>query len=118
MNTTGRSRYSRYTKASQYAHLYKTALWRKISKTFIAAHPCCTFCGAPTKVADHKIPHKGSQALFFDLNNLIGLCISCHNSDKAKLENGKIDGKDFVINNKSDDSGLPLSVSHPWNKED
>jgi len=35
---------------------------------------------------DHKIPHKGDQALFFDPENVVTLCEHCHNSTKQMME--------------------------------
>ena len=67
-------------------------------------------------VTNHKKPHKGNEALFWDSNNWEPVCKPCHDSVVAKLEGGKINGKDFVINNVSDNEGLPVSGAHPWNK--
>jgi 5-methylcytosine-specific restriction endonuclease McrA len=39
-------------------------------------------------VADHVIPHKGDESLFWDAGNLQGLCKRCHDSDKARIEAG------------------------------
>lgn len=40
-------------------------------------------------VADHVIPHKGDERLFFDPTNLQSLCAHHHNRDKALMEGGK-----------------------------
>ncbi|MCD9825235.1 HNH endonuclease signature motif containing protein [Bradyrhizobium japonicum] len=40
-------------------------------------------------VADHVKPHKGSEALFYDPDNLQSLCASCHNSAKQRMELGQ-----------------------------
>ena len=56
-------------------------------------HPLCLRCEkerglvvAATTV-DHRIPHRGNEALFFDEGNLDSLCASCHSS-KTALEDG------------------------------
>lgn len=55
--------------------------------------PLCRFCkkeGRVTiaSVVDHIKPHKGNEALFFDLANTQSLCESHHNKDKQALERG------------------------------
>ena len=67
-------------------------------------------------VVNHKTPHKGNECIFWDIQNWESVCKTCHDSTVKKLEHGKVDGKDFVINNTSDKDGLPQSSSHPWNK--
>lgn len=108
---------NQYEPAVKYKKLYKTKRWRNSSKNFRLAHPICVFCGAPGEVVDHIIPHKGNRALFFDPRNWQTLCKRCHDSAKYRMELGQVPGKDFVIDNKSDDDGLPTSSNHPWNKE-
>jgi len=39
-------------------------------------------------VADHIIPHKGDEVLFWDEINLQGLCKEHHDSDKQRQERG------------------------------
>lgn len=99
-----------------YKYLYKTNRWKSLSSNFLRRHPKCVFCGEASQVTDHIIPHHGDELLFYRISNLQPLCKTCHDSVKAKMENGKIAGKDFIINNQSDDDGLPLAKDHPWNK--
>jgi hypothetical protein len=44
-------------------------------------------CRRPSAHADHKIDHMGNAALFFDRENVHGLCEFCHNR-KTGLEHG------------------------------
>nr|WP_243256973.1 HNH endonuclease signature motif containing protein [Rhizobium skierniewicense] len=37
-------------------------------------------------VADHKIPHRGDEALFWDESNLQCLCKPCHDGLKQRQE--------------------------------
>lgn len=99
-----------------YRHLYRSQKWKVLSYDFLKRNPKCTFCGAKSQVTDHITPHKGNVMMFFDVNNLQPLCKRCHDSDKARIELGQVPGKDFVINNKPDDDGMPQSDTHPWNK--
>lgn len=51
----------------------------------------CQRCGvieADTSqlVADHKRPHRGVEALFWDITNLWTLCKPCHDSWKQREE--------------------------------
>lgn len=103
--------------ASEYKYLYNTQKWKNISIRFRLSHPNCALCGEPGKVCDHIIPHKGDEKLFYDKTNIQNLCHQCHNSDKARIENGQKPGVDFIPNNKSDMDGLPTSKFHPWNNK-
>jgi 5-methylcytosine-specific restriction endonuclease McrA len=52
-------------------------------------------------VVDHRIPHRGDQALFWDRSNWQSLCAPHHNSTKQRLEkSGRAGGCDI--------NGLPL----------
>ena len=103
-------------RAEEYKHLYNSRRWRKLSTDFRIAHPFCEYCHDPSQCVDHKKPHKGNESLFFDESNLQALCFPCHNSVKFRIELGQVPGEDFVIDNRPDDDGLPLSPNHPWNK--
>jgi 5-methylcytosine-specific restriction endonuclease McrA len=41
-------------------------------------------------VVDHIIPHRGDQALFWDVSNWQSLCKPHHDSDKQRIDNGGI----------------------------
>ena len=92
---------SRYKREQKGHNLYNSRRWRGSDskegrdglrwQTLLAAGFTCAMCGkteANTSklVADHKRPHRGNPALFFDRKNLQALCASCHSSDKQKLE--------------------------------
>ena len=99
-----------------YKYLYRTSRWKSSAKKFIYNNPVCRYCGHMATVVNHKTPHKGDESIFWDKGNWESVCKQCHDSTVAKLENGKVDGKDMVINNVSDENGMPTSKSHPWNK--
>lgn len=86
--------------------------WQKARETFLRSHPLCVMCMAlgrvvPATVVDHRIPHRGDQALFWDTNNWQSLCKDCHDSAKAREErSGIVPGCDL--------SGIPLAPNHPW----
>lgn len=57
--------------------------WRRVRNAFIAEHPTCALCPAPTKVADH---HPASRRELLDAgvvdvddpSRLRPLCLRCH----------------------------------------
>jgi 5-methylcytosine-specific restriction enzyme A len=72
---------------------YKTARWRALRLTVLVRDlftcgMCGTRCsGKGQAVADHRRPHRGDQALFWDADNLWCLCATCHSSVKQREEN-------------------------------
>lgn len=71
------------------------ARWRKARETYLRANPLCARCAdagrvTPATVVDHKIPHKGDSALFWDSGNWQALCRSCHNKKTYHEDGGKI----------------------------
>lgn len=66
--------------------LYYTNSWKKLRETKLAMNPLCEQCGASSLSAgmetslhiDHINDHKGDENLFYELDNLQTLCISCH----------------------------------------
>jgi len=71
---------------------YKTARWQKLRMSVLVRDLfTCRRCGrieANTSqlVADHKTPHKGDEAMFWDAGNLQCLCKPCHDRDKQREE--------------------------------
>ncbi|MGQ3212993.1 MAG: HNH endonuclease [Shinella sp.] len=57
----------------------------------------CQRCGAiehdtSKLVADHKVPHRGRERLFWDRENLTCLCKACHDTVKQREEQAEIVG--------------------------
>ncbi|WWT39524.1 hypothetical protein [Microcystis phage Mae-JY02] len=71
---------------------YKTKRWRQLRWSILTRDLfTCGMCKAikadtSQLVADHKVPHKGNEALFWDEANLWCLCKGCHDSAKQKEE--------------------------------
>ncbi len=70
------------------------ARWQKVREHFLRAHPLCVdpfseHGGRPTaaEVVDHRVPHKGDQALFWNAANWQPLCKRCHDR-KTAIEDG------------------------------
>lgn len=69
--------------------------WQKASKAFLRSHPLCqcSECGEgrirvlAATVVDHRIPHRGDMALFWDSDNWQAMSKACHDK-KTALEDG------------------------------
>lgn len=73
------------------------ARWQKASKAYLQAHPLCVDPSKPKRhplivvaatEVDHRIPHKGDMALFWDSDNWQGLCHDCHSYKTAREDGG------------------------------
>jgi 5-methylcytosine-specific restriction enzyme A len=57
--------------------------WRKISQTYLAAHPWCK-CGQRARHTDHIVPRRAGGT--DEESNLQGLCHSCHSRKTASQD--------------------------------
>lgn len=62
-----------------------TPAWESYRLWFLRHNPLCVQCGAPSRVLDHIIDHKGDRDKFWDKSNHQALCVLCHNR-KTMLE--------------------------------
>lgn len=77
---------------------YKTARWQRLRMDVLHdAQFTCQMAGCgqiygdtSKLVADHKTPHHGDEALFWDKSNLQCLCKPCHDRLKQREERGRI----------------------------
>ena len=81
-----------HSKSEPLRRLYSTARWKAL-RWFVLVRDLftCQMCGllegdTSNLVADHKRPHRGDPALFWDPQNLWCLCSPCHNSAKQAEE--------------------------------
>lgn len=72
---------------------YKTQRWRRLRwqvlvDELFTCRRCGVMLGADTSqlVADHIVPHRGDEGLFWDRGNLQCLCKPCHDSAKQSEE--------------------------------
>lgn len=68
--------------------------WQRARKSFLSANPLCVRCKkrshlTPATVVNHKVPHRGDQALFWDRGNWEAVCAPCHDRDIKLEEAGK-----------------------------
>src|SRR4029434_7966693 len=72
----------------------------------------CQACGrveASARLhAHHRVPHKGNRKLFFDIDNLVCLCQSCHDTSARETETY---GYALEIDAQT---GLPTDERHPF----
>lgn len=65
--------------------------WRKAREWHLANAPLCVMCSTKGRtvaasIVDHKTPHRGDPALFWDSENWQSLCKPCHDSTKQRDE--------------------------------
>ncbi|MDR6851083.1 5-methylcytosine-specific restriction endonuclease McrA [Sphingomonas sp. BE123] len=73
---------------------YSTARWQKLRMKvltrdlFTCQRPGCGRMEPDTSqlVADHKLPHRGDEQLFWNEDNIETLCKPCHDRDKQREE--------------------------------
>lgn len=87
--------------------------WQRARETYLRDHPLCVMCQeqnrlTPATVVDHKIPHRGDQALFWDQDNWASLCKVHHDGAKQREERTGI-----AVG--CDAGGMPLDPRHHWN---
>lgn len=67
--------------------------WQKARAGYLRLHPLCVMCEAlgrvtPATELDHKVPHKGDRALFWDSANWQPLCKPHHDAKTAREDGG------------------------------
>ena len=78
--------------AKPWRRWYSTKRWRGRRDEQLSDEPLCAMHLAKGEivaatVADHVVPHRGDEALFFD-GALQSLCKPCHDSAKQREERG------------------------------
>jgi 5-methylcytosine-specific restriction enzyme A len=114
-----RSQYRKYpdrNKRPAWHAWYNLARWQKLRRHFFQIYPnmFCSMCLesgfiVEATVCDHKIPPRGDEKLFWDMDNLDGLCLDHHNSSKQQIEKSK----GFIRDIGAD--GFPVDDNHPFN---
>jgi len=66
------------------------AEWRRESKAWLQepGHEVCVYCGRRSNAVDHRIPHHGDRAWFWDRSNWIPSCVPCNSRKCANEEGG------------------------------
>lgn len=95
---------------------YKTKAWRQLRwRVLLRDLFTCQMCKrteADTSqlVGDHKVAHKGDDALFFDEANVWCLCKACHDSVKQREEKGGFKRFGFSIPFGIKPSAVPVTL--------
>ncbi|MGO7208203.1 HNH endonuclease signature motif containing protein [Rhizobium ruizarguesonis] len=97
---------NRSPEAAAFRGWYKTRRWKKLREYHLTISPLCEMCieseiVEAATVVHHRKAHRGDAVLFWDPNNLQGLCKSHHDREGRLEDNGKT-----VI--RYDASGWPL----------
>lgn len=80
--------HDRWRSQQPYRQLYALPAWKRLHDFIMSRDPICKICNRErSTVADHIKDHKGNTNLFFDRNNLRGLCKPCHDK-KTGEEHG------------------------------
>lgn len=88
----GRVESDRFRNAQHWRKWYGTKRWRQLRWSVLLRDLfTCQMCGmlegrTSKLVADHKVPHRGDEGLFWDEGNLQTLCASCHSGAKQRAE--------------------------------
>ncbi|WP_136685687.1 HNH endonuclease [Falsirhodobacter xinxiangensis] len=75
---------------------YKTSRWQKLRWSILVRDGfTCGMCGrlegqTSQLVADHKTPHRGNEAMFWDADNIWCVCKGCHDGAKQRMERRKL----------------------------
>lgn len=84
---------SQYRDATQHwRRWYKTARWQALrwsvlTRDLFTCRRCHKVVNATSQlVADHIVPHRGDEAMFWDAGNLQCLCKPCHDKHKQREE--------------------------------
>jgi 5-methylcytosine-specific restriction enzyme A len=80
--------------AQAWRRWYRTARWLALRLRILGRDhwtcqwPGChrSLAGKGMAVVDHKVPHRGDEARFWDEGNLWALCKPCHDGAKARAE--------------------------------
>jgi 5-methylcytosine-specific restriction enzyme A len=67
--------------------------WQQARERHLRVHPLCVICMevdhvTAATVVDHKVPHEGDEAKFWDETNWQSLCVHHHSSHKQREEAG------------------------------
>lgn len=66
---------------------YSTEAWQTLRMLVFIDQPICVSCQhAPSTEVDHIIPHRSEYGLFFNRENLQGMCKSCHSTKTRRGE--------------------------------
>ena len=68
---------------------YNSKRWKDLRAYKLRINPLCEVCAkipvtTLATVVDHDKPHRGNMDLFYDINNLVSMCVTHHNQKSAE----------------------------------
>ncbi|MBA3639350.1 MAG: HNH endonuclease [Acidobacteria bacterium] len=67
------------TDSASLHHLYRTVRWARLRESVLTADPfCADSCGRLASQMHHRRAHRGDLHLFWQRENLVGICGRCH----------------------------------------
>ncbi len=97
---------------AKHRRIFSYVARRELRRQFLTEHPFCVMCEDEGRVTlaielDHIQKHNGDPVLFYDINNLQGLCFWHHRSFKSQMErSGSVRGCTA--------DGTPIDPNHSW----
>jgi 5-methylcytosine-specific restriction protein A len=99
---------TRSEEAREWRHLYDSVAWSNLRAWQLRNHPLCERCRIEGRVTaatvvNHRIPHKGVAALFFNSTNLESSCKPHHDGaiqsfERTGIERGcDVDGNPRAV---------------------
>ena len=79
-----RKNYYTTARHNVWATLYNSPKWKALRQAKLGANPLCEKCGAEATEVHHIVPHDGDPELFYDSDNLMSICHSCHAKETQK----------------------------------
>jgi 5-methylcytosine-specific restriction protein A len=97
---------------------YNSVTWARLRRVKLQEAPLCEPCSVlgrlePATVVDHRVPISRGGDPFPTLDELMCMCVSCHN----RKTQGEQQGNDAFIMKGADVRGLPVDPSHPFYSE-
>lgn len=80
-----RPRAREFNSKSHIDKLYKGE-WQHYSRAFLKLNNKCIACGSPSQACDHMVVHRGNSEMFWNRENHIPLCHSCHNTITSRFD--------------------------------
>jgi 5-methylcytosine-specific restriction protein A len=98
---------------------YCLAMWQRYRGQKLQRDPLCEACLEvgriePAEVVDHRIPINAGGNPFPPLDELMSLCVRCHNAKTRAEQMGKVWTRGTRAIKGCDVSGSPLDPNHCW----
>jgi 5-methylcytosine-specific restriction protein A len=84
--TTGKTFKSKKNSRYERQKFYQSKEWTQLRFKFLAKNEKCFTCGDKSNTLDHIVTHKGDLKLFWNEQNYMPLCSSCHSIITARFD--------------------------------